>query len=94
MTFTEVLDCWDREASDYERDGPTIQLGGEEYFLVYEFALNKDILDSTPLEKRLLFKMGGVLSAYITAHQSVLAKIFGEQGKNGAEYIRVSDYGK
>ena len=47
---------------------------------------------ATPLEHRLLFKMGGSLDAYIVAHQSIIGKVFGPDAKSGAEYIKVSDY--
>jgi len=92
LTFTDRFDCWDRSTSDYDQEGPPIELGGQEYHQVYEYKLDADLLQRTPLEQRLLFKLGGSLDAYIVAHASVLTKFFGAPGVNGAEYIRVSDY--
>lgn len=92
LTFTERFDCWDRNTSDYDQEGPPIQLGGLEYHQVYSYKFDGELLRKTPLEQRLLFKLGGTLDAYIVAHESVLTKLFGPPGQNGAEYIRVADY--
>ena len=94
LTFTQDFDCWDRNTSEYDRDEDPIRLGGQEYYMVFQFAFNEKLLDSTPLEKRLLFRMGGVTNSFITVHQSVLTKIFGDQNLNGAEYVKVSDFGR
>lgn len=92
LTFTERFDCWDRDTSDYDQEGPPIRLGGFEYHQVYSYRFNEELMRGTPLEQRLLFKIGGTLDAYVVAHESVLTKLFGPDGKNGAEYIRVADY--
>jgi len=92
LTFTERFDCWDRNTSNYDKEGPPIRLGGFEYHQVYNYKFNEELMRKTPLEQRLLFKMGGTLDAYIVAHASILIKLFGAPGSNGAEYIRVADY--
>lgn len=90
LTFTEMFDCWDRETSDYDQDEPPIRLGGYELHQVYSYNLNKELLDRTPLQDRLLFKMGGTLDGYVVCHKS-LCSIF-RAGAGGAELQSVADY--
>jgi len=90
VTFTERFDCWDRGSSNYEKE-PTATRGGSELFLVYDYSLDSDLLDRTPLEQRLLFKMGGTIDGYIVCHES-LAHLFRQGGKSGAELTLISDY--
>ena len=92
LTFTERWDCWDRATSDYEQEAPPMQLGGVAYFQVYRYSFDQALMDKTPLSERLLFKLGGTLDAHIVAHESIVGKVFGSSGDNGAEYIRVSDF--
>jgi len=92
LRFEREFDCWDRKTSEYDQEGPPVRLGGLEYHLVYKFVFDQELLDKTPLEQRLLFKLGGTIHPYIVAHQSVLLKVFGQDIKNGAEYMKVSDY--
>lgn len=92
LTFTEEFDCWDRETSNYDQEGPPIRLGGFEYYQVYNHKFNAALMDKTPLKDRLLFKLGSTIDAYIVAHESILYKVFGSSPNNGAEYIKVSDY--
>lgn len=92
LTFTERFDCWDRRTSNYGQDGPPVRLGGFEYFQVYNYSFNSDLMKNTPLEQRLIFEMGGTLDPYVTVHESIIGKVFGSPGANGADYIRVSDY--
>lgn len=89
MTFTEQFDCWDRNNSNFEEE--PLELGSMELFSVYTYSLNKELLDEIPLEKRLLFKMGGTQDGYITCHQSLL-KLFSGGEKSGAKLTRVADY--
>jgi hypothetical protein len=91
LTFPERFDCWDRETSDYEKDVPPVRLGGEEYHQIYSFKFNSRLMSKTPLKERLLFKLGGSIDAYVVSHLSVVKKLFGEPGKNGAEYVRATD---
>jgi hypothetical protein len=91
LTFTKEFDCWDRDKSDYNRSGG-VHSGGQVYYNVFTYVFNEPLMQKTPLEQRLLFKMGGSLDAYIVAHQSILLKVFGQGIKNGAEYVKVSDY--
>jgi hypothetical protein len=92
LTFTDRFDCWDRKLSDYEQDVPPVRLGGYEFHQIYKHVFDVELMKRTPLEQRLLFKLGGTLDAFIVAHTSILTKFFGPPGVNGADYIRVSDY--
>lgn len=91
LTFTDRFDCWDRQHSYYNREGG-VTSGGRKYWNVFTYRFDVDLMKRTPLEQRLLFKLGGSLDAYIVAHKSILLKFFGQPDTNGAEYIRVSDY--
>jgi hypothetical protein len=92
LTFTDSFDCWDRETSVYEQDVEPVRLGGIEYHQIYRCRFNIDLMNRTPLERRLLFKLGGSIDGQVVAHKSVLLNFFGTPGANGAEYIKVSDY--
>ena len=92
LTFTDRFDCWDRKTSEFDQEGPPIRLGGYEFHQVYKYKFDVELMRRTPLERRLLFKLGGTLDGFIVAHASVLTKFFGAPGVNGTEYIRVSDY--
>lgn len=90
-TFIEKFDCWDREASNYEKDHP-IELGGEVLYGIYRFNLNSKLLKEIPLSERLFFKMGGAIDAFITVHQSVLS-IFSSQGTEGIRLQKLTEFG-
>jgi hypothetical protein len=90
LTFTDRFDCWDRDLSDYDRDDP-IELGGMQLFDVYSFKLDGRLLDNTPLQERLLFKMGGVNPAPVTVHKS-LAGVFRSLGPAVCELQSVADF--
>ncbi|MCC7596546.1 hypothetical protein IGS61_03540 [Janthinobacterium sp. FW305-129] len=91
MTFVERLDCWSREKSDYEDEIQPIRLGGFEFFLVYKFCFDEELLNSMPQSERLLFKMGGALNALIVCHESIL-DIFKLGDVHGIKFIKVEDY--
>lgn len=91
LTFAETFDCWDRDSSNYDRDDPPIKLGGFELEQVYSYSLNKELLDETPLEQRLLFKMGRDVDGYITCHRN-LFRLFSCGGDSGAKLTLVSEY--
>ena len=91
LTFTNEFDCWDRKRSDYNDKGG-VHSGGQVYYNVFTYKFDVSLMQATPLEQRLLFKMGGALDAYIVAHQSILGKVFGSDANNGAEYVKVADY--
>ncbi len=73
LTFTKRFDCWDREKSDYR--AKPLELGGMALYSVYEYKLNEELLATTALKDRQLFKMGGVNPAPVTVHKS-LAGVF------------------
>ncbi|MEJ7807501.1 MAG: hypothetical protein WKG03_16450 [Telluria sp.] len=89
LTFTELFDCWDRQLSDTSTS--CIEAGGEKIYDVYEYVLDKDLLDKTPLEKRLLFQMGGTVDAFVFCHESI-AGLFRRDMPNGARLVLASDY--
>ena len=89
MTFTEQFDCWDRQHSTYEAE--PLEMGGFSLHSVYTYSLNEALLDKTPLEQRLLFKMGGTQDGYIVCHQKLLG-LFRGDGKNGAKLTPIHEY--
>lgn len=88
LTFTTYFDCWDRQKSEVGDE--TVEVGQDELFDVYSFRLNNDLMDQTPIELRRLFKIGGVLDAYICCHKS-LSSVFSNNGESGAELINLKD---
>lgn len=89
MTFTDRFDCWDREHSAYEPE--PLEMGGFKLHSVYTYSLNEELLDKTPLEQRLLFKMGGSIDAFVVCHQKLLG-LFRGDGKNGAKLTPIHEY--
>ncbi len=89
VTFTELLDCWDRTLSDTSTS--FLETDGKKRYDVYEYVFDKDLLDKTPLEKRLLFKMGGTVDAFVFCHESI-ADIFRREMPNGARLVLAADY--
>jgi hypothetical protein len=89
LAFPERLDCWDRSVSDFE-DEP-LELGGFKLYSIYTYSLDAAVLDRIPLRQRRLFKMGGVLAAYIVCHEDIAA-IFRGNGDSGAKLVAIPDY--
>lgn len=88
MTFTEKFDCWDRKTSIYYPEPLT--LGGNLYE-VHTYNLDDSVIDKTPENNRLLFKMGGTTDGKVVCHQRLL-NIFETNGDGGAWLQRVSEY--
>ena len=88
LTFTQEFDCWDREKSEF--DDEPMKAPHAELFQVYSYRMNSDLLAKTPLEARLLFKMGGDVHGYICCHKS-LRSTFSAGGKSGAHFESLSD---
>ena len=82
LAFTEDFDCWDRSASNYNLK--PMEMGGEKSYKVRSYSLDVKLLDNTPLEARLLFKMGSTVDGKVVCHKS-LAPIFSSGVNNGAE---------
>lgn len=89
LTFPETFDCWDRKTSRYDKEAP-IEVDDEKIYGVSSYRLDPVVMEKTPLEKRLLFKMGGDLSNYIVCHQSLLS-IFRAGGDSGANILALSE---
>lgn len=89
LAFPERFDCWDREKSDFVQR--PLELGGFKLHSVYTYSLNSALLDATPLEQRLLFKMGGTQDAFIVCHRSI-ARVFAEEADKGAKLVPISDF--
>jgi len=69
LTFVESFDCWDRQSSKYMNE--SFDSDEDKSYAVTKFSLDENVLDNVPLEKRLLFKMGGDSLAMITCHESI-----------------------
>ena len=86
LTFETLFDCWDREGSTYDPEPGGF--GDFIYYEIYNFSLNSELLDKTPLDQRLLFKMGNASDAFITCHKSIKHLFEGE----GVELVAISDW--
>lgn len=80
LTFTNRLDCWDRDLSDYETEEPPIRLGGFELFQVYTYSLDDSIIERTPLSERQFFKMGATIDGFVTCHVSIISAFKSSSG--------------
>lgn len=89
LTFLERLDCWSRTDSVYEQSDPPLELGGYEFYQVYQFSLDDQVLGKVDKERRMLFQMGGTQEGFVVAHQSVAA-LFGRT--QGVQVLGIGDY--
>lgn len=89
LAFPERFDCWDREKSDYEEE--PLELGGFKLHSVYSYILDAEVLATVPLDRRLLFKMGGTQDAYIVCHKDI-ARLFRGNGDNGARLVPIAEH--
>ena len=88
LTFTQKLDCWDREHSIY--DDKVVGAPVDPRYILDKFVLDADVLDKIPLEKRLMFRMGKVLQGFVFVHESIMGWFMNE----GAELISVVEFGE
>lgn len=87
LTFTNKLDCWDRNKSLY---APEPLTGFDDIrYEVISYHLDKATLDSIPLAERRLFKMGATTEGWLLVHSSI-ADFF---HKPGVELVPVKDFG-
>lgn len=86
---TNEFDCWDRAKSTFGKK--KIVIGDETLHNMFSYSLNADLLDVTPLNERLIFKMGGVAKSLVTCHVSI-ASIFRGNGRNGATLQPITEY--
>jgi hypothetical protein len=91
VDFIETLDCWDRRTSWFEQEVYPVMAGGETLFQVYEYCLDAGVLDGIPLERRLLFKMGGTLKGMVVSHNSLLP-IFSAACGADMDIVAIADY--
>jgi hypothetical protein len=89
LTFTRLIDCWDRATSTY--NPKPMNIADETLFGVYTYGLDTGILESLPLSDRLLFKMGGTVRGMVVCHKS-LRGLFRGGGLSGAMLTAISDY--
>lgn len=89
MTFTQRFDCWDRQRSDYEAD--PLEMGGMKLHSIYRFRLDHALLERTPLQERLLFKIGGSQDAFVVCHESI-AGVFRRAVATGVMLMPIVDY--
>lgn len=91
LTFTDRLDCWDRQTSEFEK-GAAIRIGGHTLYQLYDIHLDDKVIDEIPLAQRLLFQLGGSIDALVLAHKSVAGLFRDSDGKSGAQVISLPDY--
>ena len=89
VKFENRFDCWDRELSDTSEN--FVETNGQRRYDVYEFVLDEDLLDRTPLQQRLLFKMGGTIDASMFCHESIV-KVFQRDRPNGVKIVAATDF--
>jgi hypothetical protein len=87
--FTTRFDCWDRAASTYS--SPPLEIGDKEFYDMYTYSLNTQLLDATPLHQRLLFQMGATQDAMVVCHKDI-AGLFRQNGRSGAMLQGIKDY--
>lgn len=87
VTFLQMFDCWDRKASEF--DPVPVELLGSRMYEVFRYSLDVDLLKSTPVEVRRLFKMGGTTVGFVLAHKSIW-ELF---RRSGVVLVPVSQYG-
>lgn len=91
IAFDERFDCWDRANSEYDRDSAPVRLGGFELEAVYHYSLDVALLSATPLHRRLLFQMGGVIDAHLVCHRSLTTLFLAANGK-GVELKPIAEF--
>lgn len=89
LTFSRKFDCWDRKTSSYHPR--PISFGGEDTYEVVDYHLSDEVMDATPIEQRLLFKMGGTNAGSIVCHESIV-QFFGAGQASGADIVRIDKY--
>lgn len=89
ITFSRNFDCWDRDRSDVSEN--FVESDGERRHDVYEYVLDEDLLDKTPLKERLLFQMGGTIEGFVFCHESIV-DIFRRETPPGAQILLSTDY--
>lgn len=89
MGFTDRFDCWDRSSSTYKV--PPLKIGVREFYSMYSYSLDEQVLTNTPLANRLLFQIGGTQDAMVVCHESI-APIFRENGRSGVVLQPIKDY--
>lgn len=91
LTFTDRFDCWNRTTSEYDEDTPPVLVRGKPKYAVASYSLDSELMEKTPLKNRLLFKMGGDLTAFVVCHKSI-ASILRGNGDSGAKLVSLADY--
>ena len=87
--FQDEFDCWDRQRSVYDPD--PLEIGDEKMYSVYTYVFDDNLLARTPLQQKLLFKMGSTDDKWIVCHQSI-AGLFRQSGQSGVALIPVGEY--
>ena len=84
----DEIDCWCRNKSDYNPK-PRRSTG---WHYVYKYVLNSSILEKIPLEKRMVFKMGGVSMPIICVHSSIVETMKSKLNVIDDFFIPLADY--
>ncbi|MDX1695056.1 MAG: hypothetical protein R3208_14920 [Ketobacteraceae bacterium] len=87
LNFYGELDCWDRERSDYRSRENRISKAVE----IKQYALDPEILDAIPEERRLLFRMDGAKKAYVFAHKRIVKHCL-ENAYTGVRFFKVAEF--
>jgi hypothetical protein len=87
--LTSRFDCWDRTKSTYAPQ--PLEIGDQAFFDMYTYSLNRQLLEATPLENRLLFQMGATQDAMIACHRSI-ADLFRGNGHHGVALQAITHY--
>ncbi len=86
LCFYERLNCLDRQRSTLDGD-----LSPEFNTEVEQFRLDENVLDKTPEEKRLLFKIGGTTMGYIFVHK-VMVDFIEKNGFTGIRFFKATEF--
>lgn len=84
VNIFEELDCWSRKESVYKQRDP------DYYPRVYEYRLDKSVLDKIEEKNRLIFRMGGADLSPVIVHERV-KKIL-ERSVNSVNFYPINTY--
>jgi len=88
LNIWQDLDCWDKKKSIVK---PLKQGRDISDTKVKKYYLDEDILNATPEQDRLIFRMGGEFYGYIFMHKK-LVDIFVNNNHTGIRFFKVSTF--
>ena len=84
VNIFEELDCWSRKESVYKQRDP------DYYPRVYEYRLDKSVLDKIEEKNRLIFRMGGADLSPVIVHERIKKII--ERSVNSVNFHPINTY--